>query len=62
LKLSVKQARKQEVAKRRRRRRVRGRVAESHEPLLVKIGVRSWKARREPVGRRFANWAVLVKP
>lgn len=41
---------------------MRGRVAESQKPFLVKIGVRSWKARREPVGRRFAKWAVLVRP
>lgn len=32
-----------------------GRVAESHEPLLVNIGVRSWRAKRVPVGRRLAS-------
>lgn len=38
-----------------------GRVAESHEPLLVKTGVRSWKAKRVPVGRRLARLAVPVR-
>ena len=38
-----------------------GRVAESHEPLLVNIGVRSWRAKRVLVGRRLASWAVLVR-
>lgn len=52
---------KHERAKRRSRMRVMGRVAESQEPLLVKIGVRSWKARRVPVGRRLARFAVLVR-
>ena len=37
------------------------RVATSHCPLLVNTGVRSWKARRVPVGRRLARWAVLSK-
>lgn len=41
--------------------KVKGRVAASHVPLLVKTGVRSWKAKRVPVGRRLARWAVLVK-
>nr|GFB63666.1 protein DMP3-like [Tanacetum cinerariifolium] len=39
---------------------VNGRVAVSHEPLFVKIGVRSWKAKRVPVGRSLARFAVLV--
>lgn len=51
----------QEAARRKRRRSVKGRVAASQEPLLVKIGVRSWNARRVPVGRRFARFAVLVR-
>lgn len=38
-----------------------GPVAASHVPLLVKIGVRSWKARRVPVGRRLARFAVPVR-
>lgn len=37
-----------------------GRVAESHEPLLVNIGVKSWKAKSVPVGRSLARFAVLV--
>ncbi|KAE9460304.1 hypothetical protein C3L33_07794, partial [Rhododendron williamsianum] len=37
-----------------------GRVAESHAPPLVKVGVRSWRARRVPVGRRLARLAVPV--
>lgn len=57
----MKQARKQEAARRSRRRKVKGRVAASHVPLLVKIGVRSWKAKRVPVGSRLARLAVLVK-
>lgn len=40
---------------------VMARVAMSHWPLLVKIGVRSWKARSVPVGRRLAKWAVLAR-
>lgn len=36
-------------------------VAESQVPLEVKIGVRSWKARRVPVGRRLARLAVIVR-
>lgn len=40
---------------------VSSRVVESHEPLDVKIGVRRWKAKRVPVGRRFAKCAVLDK-
>lgn len=40
---------------------VKGRVAASQDPLLVKMGVRSWNARRVPVGRRFARFAVLVR-
>lgn len=39
---------------------VMGRVAASHEPLLVNIGVRSWKARRVPVGRRLARLATVL--
>jgi hypothetical protein len=57
----VKEARKQERARRTRRIRVIGRVAESQAPLLVKNGVRSWKAKRVPVGRRLARLAVLVR-
>lgn len=57
----MKQARKQERARSKRRTSVMGRVAESHDPLLVKIGMRSWKARSVPVGRRLAKFAVLVK-
>lgn len=37
------------------------RVTESQDPLLVKVGVRSWKAMRVPVGRRLARFAVLVR-
>ncbi|CAK9165413.1 unnamed protein product [Ilex paraguariensis] len=59
--LSVKLARKQEAARRARRSKVMGRVAESHEPFPVKIGVRSWNAKRVPVGRRLAKLAVPVK-
>lgn len=36
-------------------------MTESQAPLLVKTGVRSWKARRVPVGSRFAKLAVLVR-
>ena len=57
----MKEARKQERARKKRRMIVMGRVAESHDPLLVKVGTRSWKARRVPVGRRLAKFAVLVK-
>lgn len=39
---------------------MRERVAVSHAPLLVNIGVRSWKAKRVPVGRRLAKLAVVV--
>lgn len=59
--LSVKEASKQDAARRRRRRSVKGPVAASQDPLLVKMGVRSWNARRVPVGRRFARFAVLVR-
>ena len=34
-------------------------MAESHTPLLVNVGVRNWKARMVPVGRRLARLAVL---
>lgn len=34
------------------------RIIESHAPFVVKIGVRIWNARRVPVGRRLAKWAV----
>lgn len=34
---------------------------ESHEPLVVKIGVRRLNAKRVPVGRRLAKCAVLAK-
>lgn len=57
----MKEARKQERARRARRIRVIGRVAESQAPLLVKNGVRSWKAKSVPVGRRLARLAVLVR-
>ena len=61
LTLSVKEARKHERARSPRRMAVSGRVAASQPlPLLVKIGVRSWKARRVPVGRRLARLAVVV--
>ena len=56
----MKEARKQDAARMRRRRSV-GRVAASQDPLLVKMGVRSWNARRVPVGRGFARFAVLVR-
>lgn len=56
----MKEARKHETASRARRMMVMGRVAASHEPLLVKTGVSSWKAKRVPVGRRLAKLAVLV--
>lgn len=61
LTLSVKLATKQETESRTRRMMVSGRVAESHEPLLVKTGIRSWKAKRVPVGRRLAKLAVPVR-
>ena len=57
----MKEARKQERERRARRIKVIGRVAESQAPLLVNNGVRSWKARRVPVGRRLARLAVLVR-
>jgi hypothetical protein len=38
-----------------------GAVAESQAPLLVNIGVRIWNAKRVPVGRRLARFAVLVR-
>lgn len=57
--LSVKEARKHERDSKSKRTRVMGRVALSHEPLLVKIGVRSWKAKSVPVGRSLARWAEL---
>ncbi|KAF9684960.1 hypothetical protein SADUNF_Sadunf03G0004600 [Salix dunnii] len=38
-----------------------GAVAESQAPLLVNTGVRIWKAKRVPVGRRLARFAVLVR-
>jgi len=38
-----------------------GRVAESHAPFWVKIGMRSWNAKRVPVGRCLARFAVAVK-
>lgn len=57
----MKDARKQETARRARRRKVNGCVAESQAPFFVKIGVRSWKAKRVPVGRRLARLAVLVR-
>lgn len=37
------------------------RVAISHCPLLVKIGVSTWKAKRVPVGSKLAKLAVLAK-
>lgn len=57
----MKEARKQERARRPRRAVVKGPVAESHAPLLVKIGVRTCRARRVPVGRRLARLAVPVR-
>lgn len=57
----MKLARKQETERTERRMAVRGRVAASHEPWLVKIGVRSWRTKRVFVGRRLASWAVLVR-
>lgn len=57
----MKDAKKQEIARKVRREIVRIRVTVSHVPLLVKIGVRSWKVRSVPVGRRFAKWAVLAR-
>ncbi|KAH0470453.1 hypothetical protein IEQ34_000176 [Dendrobium chrysotoxum] len=59
--LSVKQAAKAEAARRRSREMVMSRVVESQEPLWVKTGVRSWKARSVPVGRRLARWAVPAR-
>ncbi|KAK4750000.1 hypothetical protein SAY87_027449 [Trapa incisa] len=58
--LSVKHARKQEVASTASRMTVAGLVTASHMPLLVNKGVRSWKAKRVPVGSRFARFAVPV--
>lgn len=43
-----------------RRIAVSGRVTASHEPWFVKIGVTVWRAKRVPVGKRLANWAVLA--
>ncbi|MFS7919727.1 hypothetical protein Hanom_Chr03g00216071 [Helianthus anomalus] len=40
---------------------VRGRVTASHDPWLVNIGVTVWSAKRVPVGRRLASWAVLAR-
>lgn len=40
---------------------MRRRVVGSHAPLLVKMGVRIWKAKSVPVGSRFAKLAVLVR-
>lgn len=57
----MKEARKQERARRPRRTVVKGPVAESHAPLLEKIGVRTCRARRVPVGRRLARLAVPVR-
>lgn len=37
-----------------------GRVTASQEPWLVKMGVTVWRAKRVPVGRRLASWAVLA--
>lgn len=59
--LSVNDARKQERHRTKSRTNVMGRVAMSHEPLLVKMGVRSWNASRVPVGRRLARWAELSR-
>lgn len=39
---------------------VNERVVESHEPLFVKIGVRTWNTKRVPVGRSLARFAVLA--
>ena len=36
-------------------------VTASQAPLLVKTGVRSWKARSVPVGRRLARLAVEAR-
>lgn len=60
LTLSVKQARKQEVASTTSRIIVMGLVAASQVPLLVNMGVSSWKAKRVPVGSRLARLAVPV--
>lgn len=57
----MKEPRKQETARRARRTEVMGAVAESQAPLLVNIGVRIWNAKRVPVGRRLARFAVLVR-
>lgn len=57
--MSVKHARKQERARRRRRMKVMGRVAESHAPFWVKMGMRSWNAKRVPEGKRLARLDVL---
>lgn len=55
------EARKHEMPRSARRRVVNDRVVMSHCPWLVKIGVRSWKAKSVPVGSKFAKLAVLVK-
>ncbi|PON48772.1 hypothetical protein PanWU01x14_234750 [Parasponia andersonii] len=52
---------KQERERRTKRRKVNTRVTGSQDPLLVKTGVRSWKARRVPVGSRLAKLAVVVR-
>lgn len=61
MKLSVKDARKPEAARASRKSCVKHRVMESQLPLLEKTGMRSWKAKSVPVGRRLAKLAVLVK-
>lgn len=40
---------------------MRGRVTVSQEPWLVKMGATVWRAKRVPVGRRFASCAVLAR-
>lgn len=55
----MKEAKKQEKA--RATRRATGFVVVSHKPPLVTIGVRIWKAKMVPVGRRLARFAELCR-
>ena len=58
-KLSVKEERKQISEKHVMTDRVRYLCAGRQEPLLEKEGMRAWKARTVPVGRRFARLAAV---
>lgn len=58
LTVSVKHARMQEKASKRRSTSVRMRVTESQAPFFVNTGIRIWKAKRVPDGSSFAKLAV----